>query len=87
MLLKSLFNSSEIFANDGHVPERQSEMPEYPHSEYDHARRPGEVGVAMEGQGQDIPSKLDLYQSLADESSKYEPRKSPNSSVGIPAIK
>ena len=59
-------------------------MPEHPHTEYDHPCAPGEVGVAVQWDCQDVPAKLDLYESLADESGKYQPREPTNPSIRVP---
>ena len=59
-------------------------MPKHPHTEYDDAHDPGKVSVAMEGNGQDIPAKLDFYESLADEGGKDQPREPSYPGVGIP---
>jgi len=84
LLLESRLHSPEIFAYDRHVSKGQGKVPEYPHTEYGQAHAPGKVGVAMEGDGQNVPAKLDLDESLTDEARKDQPRESADAGIGVP---
>lgn len=67
------FELSHELSQHGPVSEWVCEVPESPEQHNTDEHCPGYQYVTRDGYGDDLPAKLDLYETLDDDTDKYQP--------------